>query len=338
MIRVLVADDSSMGRQQVVAALRFDPAMEIVGEARNGAEAVELVLQLRPDVVVMNILLPGTSGLEATKTIMVERPTPIVILSDRENRADVELSMHALRAGALAVSPTPRSWDADKGHPAVREFLATVKSMSQVKLVRRWKERPSTAAGRLAGTKPLVVAVAASTGGPPALQRLLSDLPSDFPLPIMAVQHIAAGFVGGLVDWLNSAVALQVKLAQQGEPLAARTLYIAPDGRHLGVTPEGRVLLAASAPICGFRPSADYLLDSVARSFGRRAIAVMLTGMGQDGVDGLRTVRTAGGAVLVQDEATSAVFGMPRAAIEAGLADVILPLPQIAPRLVALAR
>lgn len=338
MIRILIADASSMGREWIATALRTDPELEIVGEARNGHEAVTLVLRLRPDVVVMNVGLPRANSLEATKTIMVEQPTPIVILSDQGNKGEVELSMHALRAGALAVSPKPSSPEGPADRDAAQEFVATVKSMSQVKLVRRWNKRSSTMSARLDQSKPQIVAVAASTGGPAALQRVLSDLPSDFPLPIVAVQHIANGFIGGLVEWLDTTVALQVRLAQHGQSLTGRTLYVAPDDRHLGVTRDGKMSLVASAPIGGFRPSADYLLHSVAQSFGRVAIAVMLTGMGQDGVDGLRSVRTAGGTILVQDEATSVVFGMPGAAIDAGLADAVLPLPKIASRLVALAQ
>ena len=338
MIRVLIADASPTGREQVAGVLRSDPALEIVGEARNGVEAVELVLRLHPDIIVMNVAMPRANGLEATRTIMVEWPTPIIILSDQTNKGEVELSMHALRAGALAISPKPVSPSDALDDRLVQEFLVSVKSMSRVKLVRRWKEHSIARAVPPSRTKPLIVAVAASTGGPAALQRLLSDLPRDFPLPIVAVQHIARGFVSGLVDWLNTAGALQVTLARKGEELTARTLYIAPDDRHLAVSLDGRISLAASAPICGFRPSANYLLNSVAHAFGARAIAIVLTGMGNDGVEGLRTVRSAGGTVLVQDEATSAVFGMPRAAIEAGLADAILPLPQIAPRLAALAQ
>jgi two-component system, chemotaxis family, protein-glutamate methylesterase/glutaminase len=337
-VRVLIADDSSTEREQVMAVLRTDPMLEVIGEACNGVQAVDLAQRLHPDIIVMNVAMPRANGLEATKTIMVELPTPIVILSDQASRDEVELSMHALRAGALAVCPKPWLGNTAMDNQAAEEFIHAVKAMAQVKLVRRWKEQAITEPARLDRHKPLVVAVAASTGGPAALQRLLADLPNNFPLPMLAVQHIANGFVGGLADWLNTNSAVRVRLARAGEELRERTLYIAPDDRHLGVSPDWRVCLAASDPICGFRPSANYLLASVAQAFGRSAVAVILTGMGEDGVDGLRSVRRAGGIVLAQDEATSVVFGMPRAAIEAGLADAVLPLPEIAPRLLALTR
>ena len=336
MVRVLIANDSSTEREQMRAVLRTDPMLEVIGEACNGVQTVDLVLRLHPDIIVMNVAMPRANGVEATKTIMVEQPTPIVILSDQARRDEVELSMHALRAGALAVCPKPQPCNPATDDEATREFLRTVKAMAQVKLVRRWKEHGIAEPVRLDRHMPLVAAVAASTGGPAALQRLLADLPSNFPLPILAVQHMANGFVGGLADWLNATSPLRVRLARAGDELRERTLYLAPDDRHLGVNPDRRVVLAASPPIGGFRPSANYLLASVAQAFGRSAVAVILTGMGDDGVDGLRSVRRAGGTVLVQDEATSVVFGMPRAAIEAGLADAVLPLPEIAPRLLAL--
>jgi two-component system chemotaxis response regulator CheB len=180
------------------------------------------------------------------------------------------------------------------------------------------------------------VASATSTGGPAALQRMLAGLPGGLPAPILVVQHITVGFTDGLAAWLGSISPSRVKVAQEGEPLAAGTVYIAPDDRHLGVSDRGAVALSDAPPIGGFRPSGSHLFESVARAFGPSAVAVIMTGMGEDGVAGLRAVRQAGGRVIAQDEDSSVVFGMPRAAIAAGLAHVVLPLDDIARRLASL--
>src|SRR5262249_33639512 len=179
-----------------------------------------------------------------------------------------------------------------------------------------------------------LVAIAASTGGPAALQSLLSGLPGDLVAPILVVQHITRGFAPGLAAWLNRLCDLHVKVAEPGEPLAPHTVYIAPDDRHLGVADRASVLLSAAPPVGGFRPSGTFLFESVAQVFGAGALAVMLTGMGEDGVAGLLAVRRHGGRVLGQDEKSRAVFGMPGAAIAGGLVDLVLPLENLAPRLV----
>ena len=214
------------------------------------------------------------------------------------------------------------------------------KAMAQVKVVRRWGPRLAPVAPaplRRAPRSPArLIAVAVSTGGPTALQQILTELPGDFPVPILVVQHIATGFVGGLATWLDGACSLRVKVAEQGEPLAKRTVFLAPDDRHLGVSGDGRVALADAPPLGGFRPSGTYLFESVARAYGASGAAVILTGMGSDGVQGLRAVKAAGGQVVAQDEATSVVYGMPREAAMAGLVDDVLPLGAVAARLVEL--
>jgi two-component system chemotaxis response regulator CheB len=181
-----------------------------------------------------------------------------------------------------------------------------------------------------------VIAIAASTGGPPALYRLLSDLPGDFAAPILVVQHIASGFTPGLATWLNAASDLNVRVARHGEALAGRQVYLAPDDHHLGVATRTSVVVSREAPIGGFRPSGNFLFDSVGRVFGSSSIAVILTGMGDDGVEGLRTIRQARGRIIAQDESSSVIFGMPGAAVAAGLADTVLPLDALASHLVQL--
>jgi two-component system chemotaxis response regulator CheB len=340
MIRVLIAEDSSTARALLVAILGSDPELVVVGEARDGVEAVELTQKLRPDVVTMDVRMPRMDGFEATKEIMITAPTPIVIVTGSMEARDVEVSMHTLRAGALAVLPKPPGPTSPAFEEAARNLIANVKAMSQVKVVRHWRperaprpQAPRRAAA--AGTR-RVVAVATSTGGPAALHRLLSDLPGSFAAPILVVQHITPGFTAGLADWLNKVCPLHVKVAREGEALAPGTVYLAPDGLHLGVSAAQTIALSGAPPVSGFRPSGTYLFESAARACGAALVALILTGMGEDGVEGLKAVRQAGGHVIAQDEKSSVVFGMPGAAVHAGLAHVVLPLEAIAPRLVTL--
>lgn len=343
MIRVLIAEDSVTVSELLIAILESDPQIQVVGQARNGVEAVELARKLRPDLITMDVHMPAMDGFAATKEIMVEAPTPIVIVSSSTSRRHVELSMHALRAGALMVVAKPDDPASPQFNGRQEQFLTMVKAMADVKVVRRWARpavgpqvSPSTDELRPGGRAVRVVAVAASTGGPAALHRVLGDLPGDFSAPILVVQHIACGFTEGLADWLSTGLALQVRLAQDGEPLAPRTVYVAPDDRHLGVRGRDRVAVVEADPVGGFRPSASFLFESVARSHGPAVAAVVLTGMGSDGVQGLEAVRKAGGTVIAQDEATSVVYGMPGAAVAAGVVDVVLPLERIGHRLLAL--
>jgi two-component system chemotaxis response regulator CheB len=345
MIRVLIVDDSATARTLLASILAADPAIQVVGEAGDGIEAIAMTQRLRPDLVTMDLHMPRLDGLEATREIMITAPTPIIIVTGTTRLREVKESLETLRVGALDVlvkPPGPRS----PGFAAAAEHLvATVKALSQVKVVRHW--RPATAApsapaapGRVrvprGGAQGRIVAIAASTGGPAALQALLSGLPVEFPLPILVVQHITPGFISGLAAWLNAASALHVKVAEPGEPLTPRTVLLAPDHHHLGISGRGTVLLSTAPPIGGFRPSASFLFESVGRAFGETAVAVILSGMGEDGVEGLRTVRRAGGRVIAQDEATSVIFGMPGAAVAAGLVDLVEPVPSIAASLIAL--
>jgi two-component system, chemotaxis family, protein-glutamate methylesterase/glutaminase len=341
LIRVLVADDSATAREMLVQILGSDPEIRVVGEAHDGVEAVEATSRLRPDLVTMDLHMPRLDGLAATREIMITAPTPIVIVTGSHRARDVQASIEILGCGALDVllkPPDPRS---PEFPGAACRLIAAVKAMAFVKVVRRW--RPP---GRSAATPPLsqgelrvrIVAIATSTGRPAALLRLVSELPEAYPLPILVVQHITPGFTYGLASWLDAASALRVKVAQHDEPLAPRTVYLAPDDFHLGTDRRGAaVALSNEPPIGGFRPSGTFLFESVARAFGPSALALILTGMGDDGVNGLRTIRQAGGQIIAQDEKSSIVFGMPGAAVAAGLAPHVLSLESIAARLVALA-
>jgi two-component system chemotaxis response regulator CheB len=337
MIRVLVVDDSATARALLVAILGHDPGIEIVGEAKDGLEGVELAKRLKPDVVTMDVRMPRMDGFEATKEIMIETPRPIVVVTASLEVTEVAVSMQALRAGAVCVLRKPPGPQAPGYAVEARRLVETVKAMADVKVVghsraaaRRMRQPvPAAAPGQR------IVAIAASTGGPAALHRLLSELPADFAAPILVVQHISRGFVPGLASWLNGACGLRVKVAEAGTIPVAGTVYVAPDDRHLGLA-QGAIALSSAAPIGGFRPSASFLFESVARAIGAATVALVLTGMGNDGVAGLTAVRQSGGRVVAQDEATSVVFGMPKAAIDAGLVDDVLPLEAMPAQLAGL--
>ncbi len=289
-----------------------------------------------PDVITMDLFMPEMDGIQATREIMIEAPTRIVMISGHLDLHEVKGSMQALDAGALTVLPKPPGPDHPLFNKAKEDLLKTIKAMSSVKVVRHWRQRPLTPGQDAAARKPgatariQVVAIASSTGGPTALQQILGGLPTDYAAPILIVQHMPVGFTPGLAEWLNDSTPLSVVIAQDDEPLKPGKVYLAPESRHLGVTPAGdRAVLASGPAIGGFQPSATFLFESVARAFGAAAMGIILTGMGRDGVDGLRRLRAAGGRIIAQDEATSVVYGMPREAVIAGLADAVLPIEEI---------
>lgn len=339
MIRVLVAEDSPTARDLLVWILQSDPDIQVVGAARDGLEAVRLAARLHPDVIVMDIHMPHMDGLQATRQIMRETPTPIVVVSASVAPLDLAVSFSALQAGALTMMEKPTG-PAAPNYEAVRaHMVTTTKLMAAVKVVRRWAEKAVRAVPlsvpRAAGSaRPAVVAIAASTGGPAALHQVLGALPSDFPLPILIVQHISPGFGAGLAHWLAGCTSLAVATARQGEPLVPGRVLLAPDDRHLLIRPGGRVLLSPKTTANGLCPSANPLFESVAAAFGPQALGVIMTGMGRDGVDGLVRLKAQGGQVLAQDEASCVVFGMPKEAIAAGVVDQVVSLRQLAAAIV----
>src|SRR5665213_96250 len=342
MIRVLVAEDSTTIRLLLVSILQEDPESQVVGEAKNGLEAVELTRQLHPDIVAMDIVMPVMDGFEATKRIMTENPTPIVIISSSLDVREVQVALQALKAGALTVGKKPGGPGTKENDEDCSKFISNVKAMSQVKVVRHWPERykikdnqtPERFLVKLSErNKGSVVAIAASTGGPAALNRIFSELPGNFPAPILVVQHMAKGFMPGCAAWMNGNSSLRIKVAEDGETLAPGTVYLAGEDNHLGVSDYSTVRYSAADPIGGFRPSATFLFESVAKAYGRATLALVLTGMGSDGVAGLKAVREAGGWIVAQDQLSSVIYGMPGEAVKSGYTDLALPLAEIAPRL-----
>jgi two-component system, chemotaxis family, protein-glutamate methylesterase/glutaminase len=345
MLRVLVVDDSEVARRLLVSVLGGADGLGVVGEAASGDEAVRLAGRLRPDVITMDVHMPGMDGLETTRRIMEQHPAPIVVVSGGHDPDDLAHSVRALDAGALAALRKPPG-PADPGFAAeAAELVRTVRLMAEVKVFRR---RPAAAhpgspaapaagpPGHPARPRPRppaeLVAVGASTGGPAALAAVLRALPASAPVPILVVQHITPGFDAALTTWLDETTPLPVRLAADGQPLHAGEVLVAPAGRHLGLSDAARVELGQGPPLAGHRPSATHLFTAVARVFGARGVGVVLTGMGSDGAAGLLQLRRAGGLVLAQDQASCVVPGMPVAAVAAGAVDEVVPLDRLAAR------
>ena len=345
MIRVLLADDSKTARALLRQLCARDPRLDVVGEAGNGQEAIEQVALLKPAIVVMDIEMPILDGIEATRQIMAKTPTPILVVTAHHNARDVAVSLRAVEAGALTVAPKPVGPGSPDFRRDAERFVWLVKTLSSVRTVRR--QHRETAADTLEADLPFeltsttgttrtrVVGVAASTGGPAAVYRLLALLPPRLTAPVLVVQHIAEGFAPGFATWLSTGTSLPVKLAEDGELLLDGTVYIAPDSSHLHVSSAGRAALSDQPPVHGFRPSASVLFSSLAETYGAAAIGVVLTGMGSDGLDGARELRRVGAQVLAQDADSSVVFGMPRAVAEAGVSTSVGTVEQLARRLTA---
>jgi two-component system chemotaxis response regulator CheB len=348
-IRVLVVEDSRAQRELLVGLLSTVEEFEVAGIASNGQEAIDATLCLRPDVIAMDIHLPILDGYDATRQIMQRCPTPIVMVSSSGD--DASRSIQAIAAGALAVVRKPASASLADDRDDRNAFLTTLRLMAGVRVVTRYPSRPalpiraegepmmpaarSGAANERVGwpsasAAPQVLAIAASTGGPAAVQTLLRGLGAHFSLPILVVQHIARGFVPALVEWLDSTAPQSVTIARPGDQLRPGHVYVAPDDHHLMVQDRGVAALRPGAVADRYCPSADVLFETVAQVYGARAIGVVLTGMGDDGTRGVRALRAMGGQTLAQDEASCVVYGMPRAAAVAGGITTIAPLRALA--------
>jgi two-component system chemotaxis response regulator CheB len=348
-IRVLVVEDSLTVRRRLCDVLATDPALEVVGEAEDGKQAIEMCHALRPDVVTMDMMLPVMSGLGATEYIMAYCPTPILIVSSSTNRGELFKTYEALAAGAVDVLAKPQGAEADGVWE--RRFIATVKLVSRIRVVTHlrarlgalgqpWIEsRPTARPMRsLRRTSYEIVAIGASTGGPAAILEILRALPSPFPLPVLFVLHISEPFAAAFAEWLDGQTGIPVAYAQDGDVVSAKAgrVTMAPPESHL-VLRNGRLRLTQDPARHSCRPSVDILFESAAREYGPSAIACLLTGMGRDGAAGLLEVRRAGGLTIAQDERTSVVYGMPREAAILGGVERELPLTQIGPALSALA-
>jgi two-component system chemotaxis response regulator CheB len=341
-IRVLVVDDSAFMRIAVKRTLESDPAIEVIGQGKDGAEAVQLVEQLQPDVVTMDFNMPRMNGVEALRAIFAKRPVPVIMLSAHTQEGAKE-TLDALAAGALDFVPKPDG-EVSTDLSGVRDdLLRKVKGAARSRpsavvpapsATRAVAPKPTTSSrASLPGDAPLLV-IAVSTGGPAALERVIPRLPADFGAAIVIVQHMPKAFTKALAARLDGISALSVSEATDDDIATPGRALIAPGDRHLTLDGSGRVRLVDSPPVNGCRPSADVTLQAVARTLGSRTTVLVMTGMGKDGALGAQALKAAGGKVLAQDEASSVVFGMPKAVIERGLADQVLALDRIAPTLI----
>jgi two-component system chemotaxis response regulator CheB len=278
-------------------------------------------------------------GLEFTREVMARHPVPILVLSVAVQHEDAGAIFEMLEAGAVDIIAKPRGGLQRSSHVLAAELIRKIKVAAGVVALRRRRVAPLVTAPEIRTLqRPSIVGIVASTGGPQALETILRALPADFPLPLLCVQHIACGFMAGLVDWLARSSRIAVRTARDGQLPVAGTAYFAPDGMHLEVDGGGRLRCSAEKRDAAHCPSADFALHSLAREHGAGAVGVVLTGMGRDGAAGLAEIAAAGGVTIVQDESSSVVFGMPGAAIKAGAAQCVLPLARIAPALMRLAR
>lgn len=340
-LRILVVEDSMTVRRRLCETLAGDPGIEVVGEAGDGKQAIELAAALRPDLVTMDMMLPVISGLGATEYIMAHCPTPILIVSASVNRGELFKTYEALAAGAVDVLEKPNGDEPEGAWE--RRLIAAVKLVARIPVITHPRARlglwtSAVPVPVLSSPQLKVAAVGASTGGPGALVELLRGLPPDFTVPLLLVLHINEPFGAALADWLDAQTQRPVAYAREGEPIAAAAgrVLMAPPDSHL-IVQDGRVHLSRDPPRHSCRPSVDILFDSVAHEYRAAAAGCLLTGMGRDGASGLLSIRVAGGRTIAQDEASSVVYGMPREAAMLGAAERILPIGEIGPALTALA-
>ena len=339
MISVLIVDDSATARLSIRQALESDPQVQVVGEAATGEKALLLVKRHSPDIVTMDVFLHQENGLDVAEAIMTRFPRPILVVTGGDV-TDPTLAFRAIEAGALEVCgklPSPRSPD----YPQQRDrFVRLVKTLARVPVVSRHRrasrsqdrvlERPAVQVAEEPRQQPQLLVMGASTGGPPVLSGILGRLPRSFPLPIAVVQHMEGSFVKGFSVWLADVTGHDVVCVEDWSPMAPGTVYVPRAQRHLRCTSASRVVAADEAPRGFHRPSVDVLFESAARRVGRDVIGVLLTGMGHDGVAGLKELHDAGGLTIAQDPLSCAVGSMPGHAIECGAARVVLSPDKIA--------
>lgn len=336
-IRVMIVEDSTATRELLEHIIGSDPRLEVAASVASAEEALRILERVSPDVISMDIRLPGMSGVEATRLVMRRKPTPIVVLSASVDAEFLEITMKALQAGALTVLEKPRGtlhadYEAEAGRICTQLVI-----MSEIKVVGQRGFLPKAARVRedgpvVAGKDYVMVGVVSSTGGPSALSQLLNGLGPGFPLPVLLVQHITASFLEGFVRWLNEVSPLPATIIENGQAPEPGKVHLAPVDRHLKIR-QGRLWADDGPAISSQRPSGTALFRSMAKELGPTAVAVLLTGMGEDGAEGLLDVRSAGGYTIAEDESTAVVYGMPAAAGQLKAACEFLPLPLIAPRL-----
>lgn len=345
-IKVLVVDDSAFMRKAISSMLSSDPEISVIGTARDGEEAIDMVLRLKPDVVTLDVEMPRMSGLETLKVIMEKAPLPVLMLSSLTTEGAKE-TLTALDLGA--VDFVAKHLD-DLSLNILRiqnELVAKVKAVARHKV--RFRSvtplaSPLNIRGehegrpRLYSGKVSAVAIGVSTGGPKALQDVLPLFPKDFPAAILVVQHMPKGFTGPFAERLNQLSKMEIKEAENGEVIRAGTAYIAPGGLHMKAikkkVTEVNIALSEQPIDLLHRPSVDVMMLSVAVAYSGRCLGAIMTGMGNDGLEGMKAIRKSGGKTIAQDEESCIVYGMPKAVVDEGLADKIVPLSSMAGEIV----
>jgi len=344
-INVLVVDDSAVARMNLVHLLEFDPEIHVIKAVNDGQAALDFIQENQPDVILMDVNMPGLDGFETTSRIMETRPLPVIICSSLSNPQETATMFRVMEAGAVACVEKPLGRAHVDFEQMAAELRLTVKLMSEVKVVKRWSRTgspPVTApvspvAEIRQPLKPVTcIGIGASTGGPPVLRTILAGLPKDFPVPILIAQHIAQGFLPGLAEWLNQTTGLRIHIASPGITPLPGNVYFAPDDFHLGIGVSGQLVLTREEPAKYLRPTVAFLFRSLAKVCGPSAVGVLLTGMGKDGAAELKLMRDKGAITIAQDRESSIVHGMPGEAIALGGATHILPADNIANALLTL--
>lgn len=338
MIRVLIVEDSPVMQQMLIYTISSDTEMKIVGVAHNGEEAIVAVNKLNPDVIAMDLNMPKLNGIDATKTIMATKPTPIVIVTGSITVKDQALSFKIIEAGALAILKKPPGIDHSEYKKLARSINQTLKLMSEIKLVRRINNhhrnvnimKPEMDNFISEDSKIKLIAIGASTGGPIVIKNILEAIPKNIPVPILIVQHISQGFTKGFAEWLEKSTHFPIHIPASGDALKDSNVYLAPDNLHMGVGKDMSIRLSNKMKENGLRPSVSYLFRSIAENIGARSVGILLSGMGRDGADELKLLRDKGAYTFAQDKETSVVHGMPGEAIKLNAAMHILPPLEIA--------
>lgn len=346
LIKVLLVDDSVIALAILQRMLSSSPDIEVVGTARNGKEALELIPRLSPAVLCTDLHMPVMNGLELTRAVMATHPLPILVVSVSASEGSLN-AFDLLEAGAVDVLSKPRSGLSPASPELASELIRKIRILEGVHVFRRiQREIPKRDAPvadlksklQIPTPEPIpepnknvrIVVIGASTGGPQALETILGRMPQDFPLPVLCIQHISDGFLQGLVDWLSSKCRLTIKIAQPGELPSPGTIYFPQEGTHLKIDGSGRIAASSEPPFDGHRPSITVTMRSAAHYYGSSVSGVLLTGMGKDGAEGMQDIAKAGGVTIAQNEESSVVFGMPKQAIELGAARFVLAVDEIA--------
>jgi two-component system chemotaxis response regulator CheB len=338
MIKVLVVDDSPTVQELMKYILNFDKDIEVIGIANNGIEALKFLETMKPDVITMDINMPYMNGFEATKRIMQTNPVPIIIMTALFNSTDVERTFEAIQAGAVSVIDKPASIKNPNYNNICKNIINKIKLISEIKVVKRNFRRKIDLKQMIEiepqfnndCTNKKVVAIGVSTGGPPILKEIFSKLNENIKIPILIVQHITPGFINGLVDWLRQDTKIPIHIASNGQRILPGNIYFAPDDYQMEVIFNNIISLNKKDKINGLRPTVSSLFNSIANTYGKNSIGILLSGMGRDGVEEMKILKERGAVTVAQDKESCVVYGMPGEAVKINAATYILSLEKIA--------